>query len=319
MKLSRCLISHTVLGCAALLLSGCSSATSGSYEPFDPVDPIEKVDGPPTQKPKINMAAIPNAKPRPLPYSRYGNPKSYQALGKTYHVLATGNGYDKKGIASWYGMKFHGKLTSTREPYNMYAMTAAMKTIPIPSFAQVTNLENGKQVIVKVNDRGPFKERRIIDLSYAAAWKLGMLKKGTAPVEVKIINPQQWQKARSAIPEKPWTASPASSIAAPIVVAASTPAKNLAPDSIAHKATNSLPQPQIFVQVAAFNDKQNANRTLQKVRAVINQPSEVQANRNPSHPVFRVQVGPLATVALSDSISEQLEQAGFTHTMTVVK
>ncbi len=133
---------------------------------------------------------IPNAVPRPLPRSRYGNPSSYKVNGKRYFVLESASGYDERGIASWYGTKFHGHLTSSREPYNMFAMTAASPVLPIPCFVRVTNLENGRRVIVKVNDRGPFAPNRIIDLSYAAAKKLGYAHRGTSLVEVTALDTQ---------------------------------------------------------------------------------------------------------------------------------
>ena len=143
-------------------------------------------DGPPRHD--IDISKVPDAKPQPLAKSRYGNPASYHVLGKTYHVLKTSNDYNERGIASWYGRKFHGRLTSTREPYDMFAMTAASPVLPIPSFVRVTNLKNGKSVIVKVNDRGPFANNRIMDLSYVAAKKLGYANQGTALVEITSLN-----------------------------------------------------------------------------------------------------------------------------------
>ena len=147
--------------------------------------PVVK-DGPP--KRTVDVSKIPDAKPRPVAKSRYGNPRFYKVMGKTYHVLASAKNYKERGIASWYGRKFHGRLTSTREPYDMFAMTAASPVLPIPSFVRVTNLRNGKSVVVKVNDRGPFANNRILDLSYAAAKKLGYANKGTALVEVAALN-----------------------------------------------------------------------------------------------------------------------------------
>lgn len=143
-------------------------------------------DGPPAQY--VDVTSIPNAVPKPEPKSPYGNPSSYTVNGQTYHVLKTANGYDKKGIASWYGSKFHGQLTSTREPYDMFGMTAASTELPLPTYVRVTDLENGRQVIVKVNDRGPFNQDRILDLSYAAARKLDFVDSGTALVEVSAID-----------------------------------------------------------------------------------------------------------------------------------
>jgi rare lipoprotein A len=137
----------------------------------------------------VDVSQVPDAVPRNEPASRYGNPSSYTVLGKTYYVLRNARGFRQRGIASWYGMKFHGRRTSSGERYDMYAMTAAHKTLPLPTWVRVTNLENGRSVVVKVNDRGPFHEGRIIDLSYAAAAKLGVLAKGTAPVEIVALTP----------------------------------------------------------------------------------------------------------------------------------
>jgi rare lipoprotein A len=119
--------------------------------------------------------------------SRYGNPDTYQVMGKKYEVMTNATGYKSRGIASWYGTKFHAGRTSSGEPYDMYALTAAHKTLPLPSYVRVKNLENGRVAIVKVNDRGPFHESRIMDLSYAAAVKLGVFPKGTAMVEIEAL------------------------------------------------------------------------------------------------------------------------------------
>ena len=131
---------------------------------------------------------IPDADPKWEPLARYGNHTPYKVFGKTYHVLPSSKGYSEIGIGSWYGKKFAGRPTSSQEPYDPYAMTAAHKTLPIPSYVRVTNLENNKQIIVRVNDRGPFHEGRIIDLSYAAAHKIGYANKGTARVKVEVID-----------------------------------------------------------------------------------------------------------------------------------
>jgi rare lipoprotein A len=125
--------------------------------------------------------------PRDEPRSRYGNPQSYEVFGRTYYVRDSAEGYRERGIASWYGKKFHGRRTSSGEPYDMYAMTAAHTSLPLPSYVRVTNLENGRSVVVRVNDRGPFADNRIIDLSYAAAHRIGMVEQGTARVEVEAI------------------------------------------------------------------------------------------------------------------------------------
>ncbi len=148
---------------AALLLSACSGP---------PPRPVGKV-----------ADAVPRAEPR----SKRGNPHSYVVFGKRYYVMNSANGYAERGIASWYGPKFHGEMTSSGERYDMYAMTAAHKTLPLPAYVRVTHLGNGKSVVVRVNDRGPFVDGRIIDLSYAAATQLDMVGSGTAPVEVVVV------------------------------------------------------------------------------------------------------------------------------------
>lgn len=129
--------------------------------------------------------AVPVAEPR----SRYGNPDSYEVRGVTYHVLDSSEGYEAEGMASWYGEAFQGRRTSSGEPYDMYAMTAAHRTLPIPTYVEVTNLENGRTAVVRINDRGPFHDGRIIDLSYAAARKLGVVGPGTARVRVRALEP----------------------------------------------------------------------------------------------------------------------------------
>lgn len=147
---------------------------------------IQNQDGPPSYN--IDVSHIPDAVPTPLPLSATGNPDFYDVNGKRYYVLKTNKNYEAEGVASWYGTKFQGKRTSSGEPYDMFAMTAASPDLPIPSFVEVTNLQNGRKIIVKVNDRGPFHEGRVMDLSYVAAKKLGMLGHGTAFVRITAID-----------------------------------------------------------------------------------------------------------------------------------
>ena len=173
-----------------LVLSGCASII--------PTDEVQ--DSAPTEA--IDWASVKPVVPRPEPKSRYGNPTSYEQDGRTYRVLASADNYKKRGVASWYGTKFHGRRTSSGEPYDMFKLTAAHKTLPIPCYAKVTNLDNGKQIIVKVNDRGPFRKNRVIDLSYAAAHKLGMAQRGTANVEVETITFAAGAKAQAEASDK---------------------------------------------------------------------------------------------------------------------
>ena len=148
----------------------------------------------------VNVAKIPDATPRVEPITSAGNPSSYVVLGKRYHVMQSSAGYVERGLASWYGTKFHGRKTSNGETYSMYKMTAAHRELPIPTYVLVTNLKNGREVIVRVNDRGPFHPNRIIDLSYVAAKKLGIVGSGTGVVEVRSIDPRTWNKPKPAKP-----------------------------------------------------------------------------------------------------------------------
>jgi rare lipoprotein A len=161
----------------ALVIGGCSS----------PSRPQEIKDGPPSQS-RPDLVHLPDAVPRPEPKSRYGNPDTYEVFGKTYRVMDSAEGYRAEGNASWYGRKFHGRRTSSGEPFDMYALTAAHRSLPIPTYAKVTNLRNNRSTIVRINDRGPFHADRIIDLSYATAVKLGFANSGTAPVRVEVID-----------------------------------------------------------------------------------------------------------------------------------
>lgn len=178
-KLKRVLSLAWLLICLATLVA-CHhhSEPKGDYAP----------------KKKMKAHRIKDAKPLHEPKSKQGNPARYTVLGKTYYPMNSSQHYQETGIASWYGSKFHGRLTSNGETYNMYDMTAAHKTLPLPSYVKVTNLDNGKTAVVKINDRGPFHDDRLIDLSYAAATKLGVLEKGTARVRVESIDPRDHQK-----------------------------------------------------------------------------------------------------------------------------
>ena len=169
----------------SVALAGCSSKPGKSSST---AKKAEERDGPPLVVP-AGLADLPDPEVRHERPTKRGNPKSYTVFGKTYYVMNTAAGYNATGNASWYGRKFHGRLTSSGEPFDMYELTAAHKTLPIPTYARVTNLNNGRSTIVRINDRGPFHDNRIIDLSYAAAVKLGFAAVGTAPVQVEVLAP----------------------------------------------------------------------------------------------------------------------------------
>jgi rare lipoprotein A len=160
-----------------LLLAACAGDKKGASE---------SGDGPSSRR--MSAADVQDAIPKNEPLARYGNHSPYTVLGKTYTVLPTSKGYHERGMASWYGSKFHGRRTSSGELYDMHLPTAAHKSLPLPTYAKVTNLDNGRKMIVKINDRGPFHEGRIIDLSYAAAIKLGVDQTGTARIDVRAID-----------------------------------------------------------------------------------------------------------------------------------
>jgi len=164
------------------VLAACSSTAprSGGYY---------KDDGP-HANPPANLASIPDAEPRSEPLHKYAN-RPYEVFGKKYVPLASVQPFSQRGVASWYGKKFHGQKTSSGETYDMYKMTAAHPTLPIPSYVRVTHVGNGKSVVVRVNDRGPFHAGRIIDLSYVAAYKLGYVGAGSAQVQLEAIVPGQ--------------------------------------------------------------------------------------------------------------------------------
>ncbi|MGD8429196.1 MAG: septal ring lytic transglycosylase RlpA family protein [Ectothiorhodospiraceae bacterium] len=243
-------------------------------------------DGP--GRPISDPGAIPDARPRQEPPSKYGNPESYVVNGRRYEVMDGATNFHQRGIASWYGKKFHGKRTSSGEPYDMYKMTAAHKRLPLPTYVEVTNLRNGRQVVVKVNDRGPFARNRIIDLSYAAAAKLDMLGHGTAPVEIRTVGQ-------------------GTSVAG--TTAQTAPAKE--PDS--SEAVD------YYVQVGAFSNRDNAFRMLGRMEAAeLPAPVRVETGQSGGQRIYRVRVGPLDSAEAVDRLTADLEAHGVSESQVVV-
>lgn len=233
-----------------------------------------------------------DAVPRNEPLSRQGNPESYVTLGKRYFVMSSSRGYVEKGIASWYGKKFHGRKTSSGEKYDMYAMTAAHKTLPLPTYVRVTNLSNGRSVVVRVNDRGPFHSNRIIDLSYAAAQKLDMLRSGTALVEVRTVGDEQVQ---------------------PIPVIAAGDGTPVDWRDQSHLRNR------IYVQVGAFASRQNADQLLNRLLQARFTGVQILNVEEQKQRLHRVRIGPLNTVSATDDVVARLEGMGFSEYQVVIE
>lgn len=266
---------------AAMLIT----LTLAACAPF-PVAPGSGQDYGPSQP--VDVSQVPDAVPQNLPKSRFGNPPSYTVDGQTYHVLPECEGYHERGIASWYGMKFHGGRTSDGDTYDMYAMTAANKVVPLPCFVRVTNLENHRSVIVKVNDRGPFVANRIIDLSYAAAKKLGVVATGTALVDVTAV--------------EPGSPPPATRVAA-------TPVPNSASDA---------ERPQLFVQIGAFAEAANAERARRNLESAGIKPVLIVTAMEGGKTLYKVRIGPLADVTAVDQLTGRLASLGYADAQVVI-
>lgn len=241
------------------LLSGCSSTSQ---------------DGPPSYY--VDESKIPNAVPKKEALSKYGNMSSYVVFGKRYHVMSQNKSkhYEEVGTASWYGTKFHKRYTSSGERYDMLAMTAAHKSLPLPTYVEVTNLKNHKQVIVKVNDRGPFESKRIIDLSYVAAKKLGMIGRGTALVDVRAI----------------------------------TPGEAFERPELLAKNTKHIGSKNVYLQIGAFQNKQRAEQLQKRLIALLSSP--VTVTHSPKK-LYRVQIGPFKDRTTASRMHNKLKAIGF--------
>ncbi len=288
-------VSLTVL-CITTLLTSCSTSqkhsSSSRYAQSQDSAPDRAVD----------VADVKDAIPRVEPKSRYGNPASYVVFGKRYHTLASSAGYSDRGIASWYGTKFHGHRTSSGEPYDMYQMSAAHKTLPLPSYARVTNLDNGKSVVVKINDRGPFHDNRIIDLSYAAASRLDILGKGTGLVEMQTIDPRAYK------PEPPERN---------VLVSKPKVTVTQAANDSEHKSTEH--KPTLYLQVGAFLSRGNAERLKTRLSSA-ELPGTLQISEGLSQqkPIYRVRIGPLANVEAADKLTQFLTNQGIESPRVVI-
>jgi rare lipoprotein A len=273
---------------ACLALGGCSLAHRQPEQPRATIPSGSNVPPPPA-----DVLSIPDAVPRPEPRGARGNPPSYVVFGKRYYVMDNSSGWVERGTASWYGPGFHAAATSLGEPYDMYGMTAAHKTLPIPCYAQVTNLRNGRKVVVRINDRGPFVGDRIIDLSYTAAAKLDMLMAGTAPVEIRVITPGGGAPGSALPPTMPASPPPEPTVTVVNAPAASKPGVSA-----------------MFVQAGVFADHENARRRVEMLLgAGVELASLDEVPRN-DRTLHRVRVGPYGSVEEVDIAIQHLRQLG---------
>ena len=268
----------------ALLLPACGSAPRReSPRAPAPSAPASTAPSSALPPPPASADSIPDAVPRAEPRSTHGNPSFYDVNGQRYQVLASAEGFVERGVASWYGPDFHGHNTSSGEPYDMYAMSAAHKTLPLPCYARITNLGNGRSIVVRINDRGPFVGNRIVDLSYTAALKLDVVRTGTALVELRVVGPT------------------ADGVAQPAPVVATA-----APVPAAAPAT-----PVLYIQVGAYGDAANAQRVLTRLQgAGFSNAFSISAESG-GRRLQRIRVGPISTVEQFDALAARLATLGF--------
>ena len=241
----------------------------------------------------LDIASIPEVVPEPFARTLAGNRSPYTVLGKTYHVMPTEDGYNERGIASWYGEKFHGHKTSNGEVFDMYKVSAAHKSLPIPSFLRVTNLDNNRSLVVRVNDRGPFHGDRIVDLSYAAALKLGYADRGTARVQLEAIIPDG------------------------VVVdhAAANNNNTLSQQTLRVASTGDK-----YIQVGAFADINSAREMSDKLRAMTNRPVFIRSLDSANSGVLhRVRIGPVNDTSEIRRITQSVVAANLGSPYTVTE
>ena len=316
------------IGAVALSLTACKTAPRKDTAPqAAPEAKYYKDDGP-GGTPPAGLDALADAVPRIEPLHRFAN-RPYTVFGREYVPATSLRPYKERGVASWYGRKFHGEKTSTGEVYDMYAMTAAHPTLPLPSYARVTNIATGKSAIVRVNDRGPFLHNRVIDLSYAAANRIGILQKGSGEVEVEAIIPIETAATSAAAPLPPIAAAPApASNGAPPVTAApgGTNAVSAAPAAVSPGDPTPVVTPAgtvaagpfappvtatdsgFVVQLAAFASNANADnfraRLAPSIASVGAEPKVRQVNG-----LFRVFVGPYGSRDDARRVADRLRDA----------
>jgi rare lipoprotein A len=288
---------HFAAAALVVALAGCGTAprldTPTAQAPSAPRGGGYYLDDGPGANPPADLDGIPDAVPRAEPI-RVATSRPYTVMGRSYTPMTALEPYKARGIATWYGRRYHGKPTSSGEIYDMYAMTAAHTTLPIPSYARVTHLASGKSVVVRVNDRGPFVDGRIIDLSYTAAHKLGVLAGGSAMVEVETLIPGSAQPAPVVAAVKPEPDQ-----AAPPAPAAAEPAP--APVPVTAEAGR------YYLQLGAFGSRENAESFLARLRSQLGVADNLHIHARDQ--LHRVQAGPYASQADARSAADRLTQA----------
>ena len=272
LAVAACLM--VVVGCSSIAPPPAENPNAGRYTITQDRAPVESIE----------LSSIPEVIPGPVVRTIAGNRSPYTVLGKTYFVLPSEEGYSERGIASWYGEKFHGHKTSNGEVFDMYHVSAAHKSLPIPSFLKVTNLDNNRSIVVRVNDRGPFHGNRLIDLSYAAALKLGYAETGTARVQLESI------------------------------VIENFPIDSVKRNSLSLKAGSSslTSTTNQYLQVAAFSSRINAQELSKKLEGILERPVLINSVINPAGTIlYRVRIGPINDPIELEKITGQLVAAEF--------
>lgn len=284
---------------ALLWLAGCATTPGG-----DAGGGAYYKDGGSPLRHAIDLDSVPAAVPKPEPLSTTGNPERYTVFGKTYRPLRNARHFTQTGVASWYGRAFNGKRTSSGETYDMYRMTAAHKTLPIPSYVRVTNLDNGRQVIVRVNDRGPFHPGRIIDLSYVAALKLGIVRFGSAPVRISTVT-KTADNTHNTVPvmaQQPRVTRP--QLQQPVVLTGS-----------GGQSKGAVKTSASYLQAGAFSQPGNARSLRQRLQSLGIEGMETVEVISPDQAagaMYRVRIGPFATSARRRAVQRQLQARGMT-------
>ena len=272
------------------MLTGCASVPSFKNEGV--TTPSKKgggyyLDDGPGDNPPENIDAIPDATPKVEPFNARAN-QPYIALDNKYIPMTSFYPYKERGVASWYGKRYHGKKTSIGEYYDMYSMTGAHTTLPIPCYVRVTNTENGKSVIVRINDRGPFKKDRVIDLSFAAAYKLRLSDKGSGPVEVELIDPRQFSALKKT----------------PDIITEKIKEKEVTPSQL--KTEEAIANEPLYIQAGAFKNEKNADLLLKQL-------SEMKLENTPpfkkqfSEDLFHVVIGPFNSKTEASNIADLIK------------